>query len=348
MKKSVFLLLPPSNNGELYSRVQNLLKAFKNLDIDYGLYYKTKKSSFFRFILGLFPAFIGSLKYDYVFLFISRISPILIIFYKLILRKKVLLDHFATSETAFNRKGDSKYLKSLERFSFRLCDVVITHTETMKRVICEYSELSKNDIYVIYGVVDVKLFKREKNITRNNIVFVYHGLFHKWHGLDYFLKAFKKVLNVYPNAQCIFIGANRIGAESYFSEFKNFSDNMRFVPRISNSLLPKYLSLGDFWIGRFTQDKIGKRSASFCMFEAMSIGLVPITSRSFENEKVIKDGINGILVKEENSNEIVQKILYYLKQKDKIASMSLMARQTILDHYSIHNMETVLRKIFKP
>lgn len=349
--ESVFMLLPPSNNGELYSRSQNFIKALNNLEIHYSLFFKKCKQPVLSLLFGLIGAILSSLKYDVIFIFISRQTILLIILYKFIFKRKVVLDHFATSETAFDKFKDPNLIKTIERHLYKHCDMVLTHSETMKKRLCKYYCLPKERVMVIYGVVDTELFNKTKSSKlikkfklNGKTVFIYHGLFHKWHGLEYFLRAVKNIINKCPNIFCIFIGATKSEAESYFDDFKNFtSNNIGFVPRVKYGDLPLLLSSGSYWIGRFKQDTFGKRSASFCMFEAMSMGLIPITSHSFENDRVIKDKVNGFLVREKNSFDIENTIYYLLKHKKGLSAMSKRTRNTILCSYSIKSIEGALR-----
>lgn len=351
--KQVFFLFPPIAGEEIYPRVQNFIKAFKNLKIPYKMAVKKKGEGYFTFLISIPGIIKESLESSYVIVFVSTISPFLILFYKIMFRKRVIIDHFATEESAF--RSNIYILKMLEKISYKIAYLVFTHTESMKKVLVKYYNIDENKVIPIYCCVDTKLFshKLSQKLKRsldldNKFVLIYHGLFHKWHGVSYFVKAFSKLLNKNSNVIALFIGANKSEALKLVPEIDKIPDEfLRFVPRIKDKDLPQYLSLGSIWIGRFNQNKFGKRAMSACMIEAMSVGLVPITSHSIENDKIISSGFNGVLIKEKDSESIVKALLYYINNKNKIASMSSMARETIVNNYSIINIESIFRKIFK-
>lgn len=352
-KNSAFLLLPPARDGEIYSRARNIISSLNDLNIKYDYFYKSRNVGRALFYLNFFIAILKSFRYEWVFCFISRSSLWIVFLYKLF-GKKIIIDHFATSVSAFNNEQKFRFLNKLEKNAFTASHFVLTHTETMKKLLSKYYDISPDKIIVIYGIVDTKLFKFENNkqlinklFLNDSTVFIYHGLFHQWHGLKYFLQAFNKLSKRFNNLKLIIIGGTKNEAEGYVKEFRFINQkSVIYLGMLDNAKLPKYLSLGNFWVGRFRLDKIGKRIASFCMFEAMSVGLIPITCNSFENKKVIISGNNGILVKEKSPADIYDKLIYYLNHKELLKFMSKSARKTVVRNYNLKVMNLKLQPIF--
>lgn len=351
--KPVFVLFPPIAGVEIYPRVQNFLKVFKALKIPFDLEDKQKRVSNLFFLFILLKITFKSLKYPQVLTFSSNVSFFIVLFYKLILRKKVVIDHFQTKESCVQSRNF--ILNYLEKLSYKKADIVLTHTESMKAILCKYYNIEKSKVVPIYCFVDTELFKRKEDdklarsldLKENDFIIIYHGLFHSWHGLPYFLNSLPKIIKKHPNLVFIFIGATYEEAIAYYKEF-NIIDRkyFRFVPRMNDEELPRYLSLGRVWVGRFNQNIFGKRAASACMFEAMSMGLAPLTSHSTEDDKIINDKVNGILVSEKDSKDIQNKLLYYLDNEKLINTMSKNARKTIVGQYDISSVKLIFKNIF--
>lgn len=72
--------------------------------------------------------------------------------------------------------------------------------------------------------------------------------------------------------------------------------------------------------------------------EAMACGLVPVVNDVDGQREIVKDGVNGFLVKPYDPEDTAAKILFLAKNSDIKDKMSLNARQTINETFSIDYM----------
>jgi glycosyltransferase involved in cell wall biosynthesis len=77
---------------------------------------------------------------------------------------------------------------------------------------------------------------------------------------------------------------------------------------------------------------------SWSMLEAMSTGCLIIASDTPPVTEVINDGVNGILVDFFSPQNIVEKIENALDHPDRMETLRINARKTIIDKYNLHDL----------
>jgi glycosyltransferase involved in cell wall biosynthesis len=83
------------------------------------------------------------------------------------------------------------------------------------------------------------------------------------------------------------------------------------------------------------------------LLEAMSCGLAVITTRVGGNSEIIEDGINGLLIDPDNSQQLKNALMKILSKKDLSEKLGRNARKTIEDGFSIDHITTEHEKFYK-
>jgi glycosyltransferase involved in cell wall biosynthesis len=85
---------------------------------------------------------------------------------------------------------------------------------------------------------------------------------------------------------------------------KGLSDHITFLGGVDNSLLPEILHQNDIYLSASLRD-----GTSLSLLEAMSTGIFPIVSNIRANSDWLENGVNGLLYKADNPEDLVKCIL---------------------------------------
>ena len=154
--------------------------------------------------------------------------------------------------------------------------------------------------------------------------------------MEYFFEAFKKLYRLNNKVRLIVLSFPSGMERVMLSKDISSHPGTIFLPPVEYEKLADILQVADLWVGRFKYDAEGDTAFSTCGVEAMACGKPIITYDNFENTRVIKDGVNGLLVPGEDVSAIVNKIKPFLKEdgKKKLEMMGLAARKTVSREFS--------------
>lgn len=200
-----------------------------------------------------------------------------------------------------------------------------------------YSGIKKNQIlYCQYGV-DLKNFpyQKKKNYCYP-LNFVYVGGIKQLKGIGYLLKAFHNIPK--NKARLTVVGAiNRNDKDilPYINDFES-------TGHIIHSKVPNILAEKDIFIFPSLGD-----SFSLSALEAASCGLPLIVSKNTGMIDGMKNGKEGFIIDVQNTDEIIQKVNYFIDNLDKISRMgaaaSEMAKEFTWENYD----ERVFNQLIK-
>lgn len=83
------------------------------------------------------------------------------------------------------------------------------------------------------------------------------------------------------------------------------------------------------------------------LLEAMSCGLPPIASSVGGNPELIEHEKNGLLIEPRNTDELVQKIMWCINNKDKLEVIGKNAAETIRKRFSLEKMAEEYIEVYK-
>lgn len=357
MKNIIFCFPPLSYYGEEYyfrtqQLVDNLKKDFQIKIIkSIARIGQSKERNFalkkiFIFLINI-PFYLNKIgKTDIMLIFPTPLWYFWITIGKL-LKKKIVLDHFTTPVYPLEIVNTPLFLKKLfirfDKFFYRHIDLIITHTNTMKKEIVNFYQINKNKIIVIYSLVDTKLFAPQK-ITKTQItklkkyyylpydkkILLYHGRFHSSHGLSIIEKMSELSYQQKKNYIFVFVGVKQ-----------KKDKNKYFLPHVKFKELYKSLALANLWLGRFSNSFRAQRAASSCMLQAMAMRIPIITFNTYENKSIINNNENGFLTNTLNPQLILNQIDKILKNEELLNKVSFNARETIKRNFSLYKWQKI-------
>ncbi len=162
-------------------------------------------------------------------------------------------------------------------------------------------------------------------------------------GLEYLLKATKRIIDIYPESQLMLVGDGPLkNSLENFARILAIDKNITFVGAIANEEIPKYLEQADIFV-------ITSLSEGFptVIPEAMAAGKPIIASDVGGISDAVKDGINGFLVKPRDVEQLAEKISYLILHPEERITMGNENRKSAEENYTWENIAKNTLKIYR-
>lgn len=214
-----------------------------------------------------------------------------------------------------------KFLDIIKRKTLQNAKSITVVSNAIKKEILKKLD-SNLKIEVMSMGVDSKLFnptkkdlsiKKKYNIKGPFLLFV--GRLVEKKGVSYLLDAMPKVLEENPKAKLMIIGTGPL-EEKLKEQTKKLGieKNIIFMGAIQNKELPKYYATADVFVGPSIKDEGGDTEGlGLTLVEAGMCGCWLVGSDVGGISDIIKDGENGFLVKEKDTEDLAKKIISSLK-----------------------------------
>jgi len=204
---------------------------------------------------------------------------------------------------------------------------------------------------IMHGGVDAEKFKpMDKQDVKatlrllNKFVVGYSGSFSSSHRLDILITLAERLRKMYggkvhflvigPAGSQLLRTIRSLKLEHYFS----------FTGPISHDELPKYLNAMDVGLALYNPSMVA--GPPYKVYEYMACGVPAITTETIYSRKIIKDGLNGFLVKMNDVKEVLHKISLLIENSNLLHQISVKARETALRFSWREEAERIL-KLFK-
>ena len=245
------------------------------------------------------------------------------------LHKNSLLDN--------TKKIKLLFISLLSKVTYKISDFTWVPTEEIKLFIIKKHGLQDKNILVSPNWIDTDLFRLmpSEKIFDNRILFI--GRLSKEKNIPLLLKALKDS----------HIGLDIIGAGQEENYLKSLAHDLmidtKFLGKVSNNDMPKYINRYKIYV--LCSDFEGNPKT---LLEAMSCQRAVIGTNKPGIQNLIINNVNGLLVESEE-NDLRNKIVSLIYNKEQINSLGLNARKNILQQNSknktIQNEIRILKKI---
>ena len=222
-----------------------------------------------------------------------------------------------------NMLKNSLILQYFFNFIIKNTDQITVNSSFTKKILFNIiGAENENKIHVIpMGIDQNKFFPQNNHQLRNKYseenILIYVGRLIDWKGVKYLILGLKKVVKTLPNTKLIIIGdgPEKKDLKKMANEL-NLSNNIEFLGEIKNTEIPKYYCISDIFI--IPSIVVGGHTEGLGVvtIEAMACGTPVIGSNVGGIPDVIKDGYNGFLVEEKSPNELEDKIIKILSDKN--------------------------------
>ncbi|MGB9606809.1 MAG: glycosyltransferase family 4 protein, partial [Bryobacteraceae bacterium] len=186
-------------------------------------------------------------------------------------------------------------------------------------------------------------------------VVAFVGSFRPWHGAREFVEAMARLSNKREKCFGLLVGdgPQRRAVEALAQE-QGASSRFRFVGHVPYGDVPLYLALADLGVAPFRTDAHpALRAAGFFwsplkVFEYMAMGLPVVTSDISPLNRVVRQGEEGLLVPEGDSEALAEAMAHLLEEQDAAREMGRRARARVVAEYSwarhCERLEAVLQE----
>ena len=206
----------------------------------------------------------------------------------------------------------------------------------------------EDKIVVIPNGVDIEKFrplsvKKEKN----NIFFLsLLDEFHKYKGLDYLLKALKKVKKEIPDIKLI-IGGKGVLLDYYkkIAEDLGLKDNVEFHGFIPDEKIVEYYNKSSV----FVLPSISSKQEGFGIvaLEALACETPVISTEIVGVASDVKKSESGIIVPPKNADELANAIIIILNNIDASKKMGINGRKLVEEKYTWAGIAQMTEKLYK-
>ncbi len=205
------------------------------------------------------------------------------------------------------------------------CDIVISPSEAIKR------ELSKRGlakrIEVVSNGVDLDRFARKSDFAPTGRI-IHTGRLGFEKNLRVVLTAFAEIAGKNPGYELIIAGDGPARKElEKMSKDLGVDNRVKFLGMIKRDDLPQIYRSGDVFATASTMETQG-----MVVLEAMACGLPVVGVRKYALPDLIKDGVNGFVVKPGGEKQMAGKLEYILNNPRLIRKMGMKAVETARKH----------------
>lgn len=242
--------------------------------------------------------------------------------------------------------GKAYFTKSLEwaeEIQLSNADAVVVVSNVLRNQLVELGvEASK--ITVVPNGVDAEKYSpnvrgeklREKIGLGKKFVVGYAGTFGHWHGITVLAKSVKYVLREIPNVHFLLIGDGVLRGEV---EAILTKDNVQHAVTITGMMpqnnVPEYLAACDtLVISAINNPDVPFFQSPVKLFEYMAMQKPVVASGVGQIKEIIQDGVNGLLVEENDPVDLAEKICLLAKDESLREKIAKAARNDAVENYS--------------
>jgi glycosyltransferase involved in cell wall biosynthesis len=187
--------------------------------------------------------------------------------------------------------------------------------------------------------------RMEMGLSKDDKVVLFFGHILRYKGLEYLLKAFKKVVKEVPTAKLIIAGEPR----EDFSPYKHLISKLGIKKHLFMDLeyLPfekvaRYFSAGDV----ITLPYI-KTYQSAVLQLAYAFGKPVIVTRTGGLPEVVEEGRSGYIIPTEDANGLAKTLVEVLSDEDKLLEMGEYAQMLAETKYSWKNITRMTLSVYQ-
>ena len=208
--------------------------------------------------------------------------------------------------------------KVISKLVLNNADAVVALTEQMRR---ETLELCSRDVDVIPNGVDAENYEAlpQKSTVRERLglrddrrIILFVGTLRPIKGTRYLIEAMHTIRRRDAESRLLIVGdgEERPSLEQLVLEL-NLGDTVTFAGKVPNDRVPEYMAAADIFA-------LASLSEGFPLVvaEAMAAGLPIVASRVGSLPEIVEEGENGFLVEPAEPQEIADRILMLLADRD--------------------------------
>ncbi len=318
-KNSVCIILPKSGNSGVFNNIPYYYGAFSAF---YKII-KSKKKNCKNIIIS--GTLIGPKEILYIIL--GKILG-----YKLVL-DKVENHKYFEEELTWKNKINIKTGLFFENFLKLLVDGLMVISTFLYN---DYKQISKPLLLMPNSIPLNCIMQNKKQKFNNPIKLIYAGTFGKKDGVEYLIRAFKKLKERYNNVELHLVGK---GTKFNLNRIKKeINDNFESIIQhgfVEEKIFQKVILEGDILIVTRTNSKYANYGFPYKITEYLCTGNPIIATKVGDVEKYFKHRRNIIFAKAESVTSLVDALEFCIKNEERTIKIGKNAQKIIESAFSI-------------
>ena len=228
--------------------------------------------------------------------------------------------------------------KILLKKSYKEAKEIIVPSQFTRDKIKEYANENYN-ISIIHNGVNFNKFENKPDIKdleekyKNNKILVTVGGLIPRKGQDLIIKALPKIKIKYPDIKYLIVGGGR--QESFLKQLAkdyNVEDNVELLGRVSDKELIEYYHLCDIYVHTPRVINLSFEGFGIVYLEVSACNKPIVASDAGGIRDAVVDGKTGLIAKDENIDDIADKINYLLSNEGLRRKMGEDGKQYAREH----------------
>lgn len=246
-----------------------------------------------------------------------------------------------------------KFVTHMEFKAMKIADGVVTIAHCLEKHLVE-KKIDEKKIWVVPNGVDISIFRpRAKNMQLldkvcdcGKKVFGFIGSVGKIEGLDWAIKAFSK-LDRKEKAVFLIIGDGKDlpRIKEYIRKY-DLEKYIFTLGRVPHEEVMDYYSILDVLIYPRINANVNNRVTPLKPLEAMAMGKVVLASDVSGLAEIVQEGINGLLFKANDENDLSKKMGLVLDGDIDLGVIGEKARKWVVDNRSWNNLVNYYNEIY--
>lgn len=244
--------------------------------------------------------------------------------------------------TVIEGSKEADTLMNDERASYKATREVITVDTRIKEYIKKEADVDGN---MIKNFIDVESFKPESErrdefrdkygFSKDELIFFVPRRLTKKNGVIYPILSLPAVLEKFPNARVVFAGTGEMMDDMKAKAAElGISDNITMLGAVDHAVMVEYYALSNVALVPSIYSAGVEEATSISALEAMGSGAPLIACAVGGLKEIIEDGVDGLLVEEQNVEELSEAMIRLLENPEEGQRLAATARAKIVSDYS--------------
>lgn len=267
-----------------------------------------------------------------------------------IIKKFFNIPYMVTAHGADIFALQQRIFQWLKKIVVNNADAVVAVSKSLASEINRSLDFPNDEITILPMGVSAELFRPAENKMKirrqmhlEGHVLLYVGRLSEKKGIKYLVRAMPEIIQIFPKISLLIIGHGEL-QEDLHRETQNLGVGQRiqFIGPVPNEDLPKYYAAADIFIGPSIKTRGGDTEGFGLTFvEAAMSGCLLIGTEVGGIGDIIIDNETGLLAAEKDSAALADKIIYALRNMDKLEPVRKKGRERCI---KLYDWQVIARK----
>lgn len=246
----------------------------------------------------------------------------------------------------------NNFFGRLQRYVAENSDFITVNTEATKKELLRRLPQITVKVKIIPMGVDLNIFrkraiKKPKKYSKNRIL-LFAGRLSDQKGLQYLIESMGEILRYDNSVKLLIIGEGPYKKTLLqIVQSKKLEEHVEFLGSMPTEKIARYHNYADIFVMPSLATKTGTEALGLSMLEAMSSGCAVIGTNIGGIPFAVKDGYNGLLVRQSDPHELSNAIIKLLRDRKKAIRLGNNAARFVRKNYSWDKVSREFLKIYE-